>query len=265
MLARLLEVAGAGPPVVYVPGIDGSGRYLLGTAARIAARFRLARLAYTAEIPPPPGGDTYSGLARSVLAGLDEAGFDRPLVLTESFGGAVALQLALDAPERVAGLLIVNSFAHYAWRRRLAVSRLIAPLLPAPLVRALRPVVAPRAFFHPRRDPAARRAFLATPPAAFDAGYRRRLRMIRELDLRPRLAEIRAPVALFASDRDRIVAAVPAATVLQEGLPDARLEILSGAGHLVLPLAAEPWPERLQELAGRAAALNRLRGIPPAP
>jgi hypothetical protein len=35
-------------------------------------------------------------------------------------------------------------------------------------------------------------------------------------------------------------------------LPDATLDVLVDAGHLVLPLAAEPWVERLERLAERA-------------
>jgi uncharacterized glyoxalase superfamily protein PhnB len=35
-------------------------------------------------------------------------------------------------------------------------------------------------------------------------------------------------------------------------LPDATLEILSGAGHIVLPFEEEPWVDRLLALQERA-------------
>jgi hypothetical protein len=39
---------------------------------------------------------------------------------------------------------------------------------------------------------------------------------------------------------------------MERGLADATLEILPRAGHVVLPLAEEPWVERLSALAARA-------------
>ncbi len=252
MRAAIRDISGEGPPIAYVPGIDGTGNYLLATAERIAERFRLVRLRFETEEPRPAEGDTYEGLARSIRDRLVEAGFERGLVLTESFGGAVSLQLALDDPDRVAGLMIANSFAYYPWRARLALSRALAPLIIRPLYRALRPVLVPPALFHPRRDAEALRLFLAHPGALLQKGYRRRLRMIHGLDLRPRLAEIRQPVSLFAADRDRIVDSVPAVKSMHDGLPDSSLEILPRAGHLVLPLSEEPWVERLVALSVRA-------------
>jgi hypothetical protein len=61
-------------------------------------------------------------------------------------------------------------------------------------------------------------------------------------------------VALFASDSDKIVPSVPAAREMLRGLPDATLEILPRAGHVVLPLAEEPWVDRLRALERRATS-----------
>jgi alpha-beta hydrolase superfamily lysophospholipase len=67
---------------------------------------------------------------------------------------------------------------------------------------------------------------------------------------------VRCPVSLFAAENDRVVAAVPAAREMAALLPDVELELLPRAGHLVLPLACEPWSERLERLARRAGALR---------
>ena len=47
MIARIVDDAG-GPsaPLIYLPGVDGTGELLLGTAARLIERFRLIRLRY---------------------------------------------------------------------------------------------------------------------------------------------------------------------------------------------------------------------------
>lgn len=247
MRAVLLADEGSGVPLVYVPGIDGSGELLLDGGPRLAGAFRLVRLRYL-----PEGEDGYAGLAASIDALLAGRGIERALVLSESFGGAVALQLALDRPERVAGLAIVNGFAWHPWRLRLLVSWLGAPLVRGWVFRAARRFLSPSALFGPRSSAAVRARFAAVGGIGLDRAYRRRLRMIRGLDLRPRLAELACPLALYASDADRIVPALRAAREIQALAPDATLEVLERAGHLVLPLPEEPWVERLQALARRA-------------
>ncbi|MDF1562095.1 MAG: alpha/beta fold hydrolase [Deltaproteobacteria bacterium] len=49
--------------------------------------------------------------ARDALALMDALGLERVVVAGHSYGGGVALRLALDAPERVEGLLLVSTFA----------------------------------------------------------------------------------------------------------------------------------------------------------
>ena len=249
MKAVLRGDAGEGLAVVYVPGIDGTGALLLGLEARLEARYRLVRLGYDAGEDVP---DTYADLAATIAAVVRARGIERCLVLAESFGGAVALQLALDHAGLVAGLMIVNSFAYYAERGRLALAQGLAPLVPGALFALGRRWFAPSQLFGEREDPQARAAFQAQPGSFFDEGYERRMQMIRGLDLRSRLGEVLQPVALYAGDADRVVPSVESLEILRRGLPDATLEVLPGGGHLVLPLAEEPWPERVADLARRA-------------
>ena len=246
MHAEIIDTAGDGPPLVYVPGIDGSGELLLGTRERLTRRFRLTRLHYVGD---PSGG--YPELAASVVRALDRLAIPRALVLAESFGVAVALETALDHPTRVAGLALVNGFAFYANRLELALTRSVFALAPEAWIRAGRARFAQRGLFAPRRDEAALEALLALRCDWFDELYRARLTCIAGVDLRPRLGEIQCPVAIYAADQDRVVAAVPAALEMKAAIAGAELEILAQAGHVVLPLAAEPWPERLERLAQR--------------
>jgi pimeloyl-ACP methyl ester carboxylesterase len=247
MRAEVLATEGVGPPLVYVPGIDGSGEMLLGLAARLERCFRLTRLRYSGDAA---GG--YADLAASVSACIRGLGTERVLVLAESFGVGVALQTALDHPEGVAALCLVNGFARFRDPLGLALTRGAFALAPSAWVRRARARFAHRGLFAPRRDEDALRALLALQGDWFDERYRARLALIRRLDLLPRLPEIRCPVALYAADRDRVVASVPAAREMQALLPDAELRVIPAAGHVVLPLAEEPWEERLLGLARRA-------------
>lgn len=247
MHVEVLGTAGAGPPLVYVPGIDGSGELLLGTAARLERAFRLTRLCYRGD----ESGD-YASLAAGVAAAIERAAGGRALLLAESFGVAVALQTAIDHPARVAGLALVNGFARYRDRFGLALTRGVFALAPEAWIRRARRGFVQRGLFAPRRDEVALRELLALNGAWFGPGYRARLVLIQRLDLRARLGEVRCPVALYAADQDRVVASVPAAREMAAGLAGAELFVLRRAGHVVLPLAEEPWETRLAELARRA-------------
>ena len=264
MFAEVVSDRGRGPVLVYLPGIDGSGELLLGTAARLEERFRLLRLRY--RLSANPSHRSYAHLAASVVEAVSLRGVDRMALLAESFGGAVALRAAIDFPGQVAALALVNSFAHYRRRSRLALSRVGLRMTPAWLVAAGRSILAPRLLFGGRDDRAAIEDFIgpkrrgranqstarATPVVwGLDEGYPSRLRMIQGLDLRRDLGCVRQPVVLFASGRDRIVDSVRQATEMAGALPDVEVVRLDGRGHVVLPLADIDWPAQIERLIAR--------------
>lgn len=252
MIAEVLSDRGQGAPLIYVPGIDGSGRLLLGTAARLEERFRLVCLNYRTDHAAPASDQPYADLAASVVRCLDELELSRAVVLAESFGGAVALQAALDHPGRVAGLALVNTFAYHKARVRLALARAVVPLIPNWLFGLGRRWAGVPAMFGSRREDQASRGFLAVPLTGFSRDYRQRLHMIAGLDLRHRLPEIEQPVALFVGDRDRVIDSQGLARELQAGLRDEQLTVIAGGGHLVLPLSRLPWVDWLEKLCDRA-------------
>ena len=249
MIARILEDTGGElPPLVYMPGVDGTGEFLFGTATHLARRFRLVRLRYESEAEETCTAAGYGELALSVAHRIEEAALERPILLAESFGAALALRTAIDHPERVRALALVNGFAHYDQRLRVRLGAGLARFLHPRLFDLGRRFLVPRALFGPRNSPEVRRAFFALPGGRLDRGYRCRLAMIADLDLRPELGRIPHPVRLFVSDRDRIVPAARAARVLQAGLANARTEPLVNAGHVMLPFESERWVERLSDL-----------------
>lgn len=255
MRAVLQGDEGEGAALVYVPGIDGSGELLFATAARLARRFRLVRLRYEEG-----GEDGYEALAASVVECLDRAGIDQAILLAESFGGAVALQVALDAPRRIRALAIVNSFVHYRRRWRLSLARITAPLVPPFLFRIGRRLFSRHTFFGRLPEADVVEAFCSAGGVQFDRGYRTRLRMIAGLDLRPRLGEVRQPVALFASGRDRIVDSRWQASEMAESLADTSLCEVEDGGHVILPLKGLPWTEWLEEVLARADRCSMAAG-----
>jgi pimeloyl-ACP methyl ester carboxylesterase len=249
MFAEVLSDRGRGRTLVYLPGIDGSGELLLGTAARLEDCFRLIRVRY--RLGTSSDHRTYHHLASSVIEAVALRGADRMILLAESFGGAVALRAAIDFPAAVDALALVNTFAHYGRRARLAASRVVLGSTPPALVALGRRLFA-RRFLFGSGDRTTVDQFVGGGAAGrLDPGYPPRLRMIHGLDLRRDLQRVHQPVALFASESDRIVDAVAQAKVMASLLPNVELEVLAGRGHVVLPAPDIDWPGRLERLAAR--------------
>ena len=57
---------------------------------------------------PSPDAYTYADLADDLLAVMDEAGFERAVLAGASMGAHTAVRVALEHPERVAGLVVVT-------------------------------------------------------------------------------------------------------------------------------------------------------------
>lgn len=57
---------------------------------------------------PSPEAYTYEDLAQDLLWVMDQAGFDRAVLAGASMGAHAAVRVALDHPERVAGLVVVT-------------------------------------------------------------------------------------------------------------------------------------------------------------
>jgi 3-oxoadipate enol-lactonase len=249
MQAILHADRGTGFPLLYIPGIDGTGELLLGTGVRLEDEFRLIRFCYRAD--DDAASDSYADLAASIATLCGQQGVAECMVIAESFGGAVALQLALDFPKLVRGLAIVNSFARFPSPVRLRLSRALSIFVSRTMFDLGRRHLAPRSLFGRRAHSEVVEAFRNLPGAFFDESYKRRMDMIAELDLRPRLAELHQPLMLFSGDADRIVPSLETMPEIAQHVPHATHEVVSGGGHLILPLPEEPWPERFRELQSR--------------
>ncbi|MEE2777821.1 MAG: alpha/beta hydrolase [Acidobacteriota bacterium] len=253
MFTEVVSDRGDGPCVVYVPGIDGSGELLFSTASRLERRFRLVRLRYVRGVSKK--NETYPHLAESLVESVGLRGVESMILLAESFGGGVALQAALDYPDRVRALVLVNTFPRFRRRTGLVFTRLGAKLLPRSVLSWGRDHVAPQVLFGKRKEDEAIRAFRETVASwRLDSAYRARLAMIARLDLRDRLGEVHQPTLLFAGTDDRVVDSVRQAREMGERLPNSTLETIDGGGHMILPLAEIDWVDYLAEADSAAMA-----------
>jgi pimeloyl-ACP methyl ester carboxylesterase len=112
--ARLAyETYGVGAPVVLLHGFTSLGstwRRNGWTDALVAAGFRAVTLDFPAhgasDAPAEDDAYTTPRLAAAVVALLDELALERAALVGFSMGGGVALQVALDAPQRVSRVVV---------------------------------------------------------------------------------------------------------------------------------------------------------------
>lgn len=243
---HVLDV-GSGPPIVLLHGLGGLAQEILEPFEHLSARFRLIapdRAGYGYSDPLPAARMTPAGQARWLAALLDRLGVRRCLLVAHSIGAATALALALAAPQRVAGLVLVAPFcrptrpAAMPWLR-LAVAPVVGPPLRNHVVPLLAPRLAPSrlaALFAPEPVPpgfadfpilhAARGPALQAMAAEL-RGYNRTM-----IPAALKLRRCRVPTLVIAGTADPVAACDRHAGWLAHRNPAARLARLPGAGHM---------------------------------
>lgn len=148
----------------------------------------------------PDGDYTLAGLAADVAAVMDAAGIARAAIAGVSLGGMIAMQMALDAPDRVEALALVCTSAHMdaaSWNTRVETVR-------AQGTQAIAELAMGR-FLSPgfvRSHPAVAQGLRANLVAMADAGYAGCGAAIRDMELAERLPAIAVPTLIVAGDRD---------------------------------------------------------------
>eukprot|EP01037_Dinobryon_pediforme_P020508 gene20508-21152_t len=192
----------ANPPLVLLNSIGTDMDLWDAALPALRRRFSLLRLDTrghgASEVPD--GDYAMATLAGDVAAAMDAAKVTAAAVAGISLGGMIAMQLALDAPERVAGLALVCTSAtmdQAAWTARVEKVRSdgIAGIVDLAMSRFLSPD-----FVAERPEVAAtiRRGLLAMD----SAGYAGCAAAIRDMTLVDRLGEIARPTIVISGDRD---------------------------------------------------------------
>ena len=105
-----IDDTGTGDPLVLLHGLTATRRYVL-QGSRLLERegFRIVSYDARAHGESDPGdGYEYSDLAADVLDVLDERQIDRAILIGHSMGAHTAVRVALEHPERVAGLVPIT-------------------------------------------------------------------------------------------------------------------------------------------------------------
>ncbi len=239
-----VSVRGDGPPLLLVMGLGGNIE-MWGPLERALNAHGIQTIAYdasgTGHSPSRLVPQRMPGLARQAAHLLNSLGHPHADVLGVSFGGAVAQELALGNPHRVRRLVLASTACGLGGvpGNPFALSLLATPLryyspaflrLTAGVLYG--PTITPRDDLL-REQISARRA---RPPTLW--GYASQLVAGAAWTSLPWLGRIRAPTLVLSGDQDPIVPSRNA-RILARRIPSARLEVVRGAGHLLVIDRAE--------------------------
>lgn len=225
--------AGEGDPLVLIHGLGGSRSDWELQWPALAPHFRVV----TPDLRGHGASQRPPGPYRIKLFAADVARLMRRIearpahVVGLSLGGAVAQQLALDAPELVRSLVLVNtaaSFVSDGWRRRLMGVRRFAATYLSGMDKVAADVARrlfPREEQAPLRNEATARLSVNAPQA-----YRDSLLALARFNATDRLSSITCPTLVVSGDTDY---AVPMGVKkkLADGLPNSRMVVIPDSGH----------------------------------
>lgn len=241
---------GQGPAVVLIHGASGNLRdFTYSMTGRLAAQglraIAVDRPGFGYSERPARGGEVPAVQARILRTAMREIGASAPVVVGHSYGGAVAMAWAVDAPEETAGVVSVAGATHPWGGDAGALYRLGASDLFGGAVLGLarllvdteapEPVVA--RIFRPDPVPPGYAAHigvgLALRPATFRANAED-LDALNDLLVvqAPRYRGLPVPVEAVHGQADRTVWAEVHSEPLVREVAQGRLTLLPGVGHM---------------------------------
>lgn len=252
---------GRGEPIVLVPGLAGSWKLVMPLARRLAREFEVVTYGLRGDRSRAWGGVGASnrrcadvaGHAADLAALMDRLGLECPAVFGVSFGAAVALELAVEHPNRLGSLIVQGGESRF---RTTLGSKIVGHVLeryPLPadspfvnqflnLLHGTKPEPGPRTEFVVDR-------IWETPQAVMAE----RLRQLQRFDVSDRLWRIDVPTLVLAGAKDAIVPANRQRR-LAEGISGARFESLEGAGHIAFVTHADAVVRQVREHFQRVKA-----------
>jgi poly(3-hydroxyalkanoate) depolymerase len=238
-----VSIRGEGRPLLLVMGLGGNIEMWDPLEQALNER-GIQTIAYdasgTGDSPARLVPLRMAGLARQAAHLLGTLGFPTADVLGVSFGGAVAQVLAHAHPERVRRLVLASTTCGIGVPGHPVALALLATPLRYYSPTFLR--LTANALYGPATNGDGARfreqilACRARPPTLW--GYMSQLAAGAGWTSLPWLHRLRAPTLVLSGGADRIVPPVNA-RILAARIPDARLEVVPGAGHLLLMDHAE--------------------------
>ena len=198
--------------------------------------------------------DTLAGMALRILADAP----DRFVLAGVSMGGMIALEIVRAAPERVAGLALIDTSVRRDTPEQAARRRMInaAMLQTSDLLALSRPAI--RAMVHAGADPGVHAELeQMTLRVGAQAYVRQHEAVLARADLSPLLASVAVPTLVVVGEQDAMTP-VACSEEIRDGVAGAELHIIQDCGHLPPIEAPSIMADLLKKLILR---VDRERGV----
>jgi pimeloyl-ACP methyl ester carboxylesterase len=277
---RMIEVAGAtlnvvdigprdaaGPPLVMIHGASSNLEVMRQPLGEMLARNHRVILIDR----PGHGWSTRARLEDSTPAiqgrmideALEKLGVGPAILVVHSWSGALGARMALDHPRRVAGLVMLAPVAYpwrggIGWYTKLVAIPVIGPLLAYSITLPLGYFLArpgARGVFLPQVMP---NGFVGNTATALLLRPREFLANARDIvtlraaveEQAPRYVDIRVPAVVISGEVDKTVTTNIHSRQFAKAVPNAKLIVLPGVGHMVQNAAPELVISEIEAMIG---------------
>ncbi|WP_193196379.1 alpha/beta fold hydrolase [Nostoc sp. MG11] len=222
------------PLFVYLPGMDGTGQLLRSQTAGLEVGFDVRCLAL-----PRKDLTTWDVLTKNVLnlihAELKKSS-QRPIYLCgESFGGCLAMKVAIQTPQLFKRIILINPASAFHLRPWLNSASQLTSFVPEPLYDVGALGLLPFLASLPRISRSDRHELLKTMRSIPPATVLWRLSLLREFHVdEEQLRRLTQPTLLIAGASDRLLPSVTEVKRIANILPNAKTMVLPDSGHACL-------------------------------
>lgn len=256
-LELFYETEGTGEPVLLLMGLGGEHGAWRLQRPELARRFRLVLLDNRDAGESGQAGGPYAlgDMAADALAVMDHLAIERFHVVGASMGGAIAQHLALQAPTRVATLVLASTWGRTdAFLRAVFTTwRLLAErLAPEDLLAAQAPWAFSYRFLEaPAPEVMAVQAELRARGVLVSvAAYQRQVDACLGHDTLALLPILRTPTLVLTGEDD-ILTPPRYGRALAASLPRAEIALVPAAGHACFLETPKPFTERVLRFLAR--------------
>ncbi|HEY1746445.1 MAG TPA: alpha/beta hydrolase [Xanthobacteraceae bacterium] len=262
---------GSGPPLVLIHGLGGQmHNFTHSLLDRLKHNHRviiLDRPGCGYSTRPRKGSAALGAQAKTVAGLVDKLGLERPLIVGHSLGGAIALMLALDHPEKIGGLALLAPATHAGktvppmfrgiYVRSSLMRRLVAWTLAIPMSITNRELVLGTVFGPggaPPDFPIKGGGLLTLRPRSYIAASTDLIAAIEDLQHMPaRYGELTVPVGVLFGASDLLLDHAVHGGGFVEKCPGAHIELIEDGGHMIIITAADHCADFITRMARRAA------------
>lgn len=223
------------PLFIYLPGMDGTGKLLHRQVKKLSQFFKVCCLSFSQD-----DCSSWNTLVAQTISLIQKEldhhpKFSSVYLCGESFGGCLAIKLALKSPELIKKMILINPASSFtrlpllSWGSELI--QWVPDVLHQTSTLGLLPFLAALERMETKDYQTLLKAMQSVSPLVVSC----RLRLLRDFNVNEaQLKQLTQPILTVASDGDRLLPSVTEGKRLVNCFPNSNLVVLPDSGHACL-------------------------------